>query len=82
MAIVGSKGEGGIGVDSSEEKLGEEDIERSRSGGIDGLEDRILLEDCGGVVGTEDCRAVVGEDCRSGGELKSCSIAGESHMQL
>ena len=58
---------GGIGVDSSEEKLGKEDIDRSRSGGIDGSEDsRILLEDCGGIVGTEDCRVVVVEDCRTG----------------
>ena len=58
---------GGIGVDSSEEKLGKEDIDRSRSSGIDRLEDRMLLEDCGGVVGTRDCRAVGVEDCRTGG---------------
>ena len=36
------EGNGGIGVDSSEEKLGLEDIDRSGIGGVDGLEDRIL----------------------------------------
>ena len=37
----------GIGVDASEEKLRTEGIDRSRSGGIDGLEDRMtLLGDC------------------------------------
>ena len=33
---------------------------------------RILLEDGRGIVGTEDCRVVVVEDCRTGG----------SHMEL
>ena len=66
------EGSGGIGVDSSQEKIGKEDIDRSRSGGIDGLEDRNLLEDCGGIVGTENCKVVVVEDCRTGG----------SHMEL
>ena len=64
---------GGLGADSSEENLGKEDIDRSRSGGIDGSEDsRILLEGCGRIVGTEDCRVVAIEDCRTGG----------SHMDL
>ena len=52
-------------MDSSDEKLGKEDID---SGGFDGSGDsRILLEDCTGIVGTEDCRVVVVEDCRTGG---------------
>ena len=54
---------GGIGVDSSEEKLGLEVIDRSGIGGIDGLEDdRVMLGNCGRVVGTEDCRVVVVEN--------------------
>ena len=68
---------GGIGVDSSEENLGSEDIGRSRTGGIDRSEDRMLLGNCGRVVSAEDCRVVVVEDCRTGGELKKCSIAGQ-----
>ena len=45
-------GNGGTGVDSSEEKVGKVDIDGMKAdrinGGIDGLEDdRILLEDCG-----------------------------------
>ena len=59
-------------MDSSEGKFGKEDIDMSKSGCIDGLEDRILWEDCGGGVGTEDCRVVVVEECRTGG----------SHMKL
>ena len=69
-------------MDSSEQQLGKEDIDRNKNGGIDGLEDRILLDDCGGVVGTEDCGVVGVEDCRTGGEFQSRSIAGESHMHL
>ena len=54
-------------MDPSEEKLGTEGIDRSRSGGIDGLEDsRILLGDCRVVVEEENCS----------------SIAGASHMDL
>ena len=59
-----------------------EDIDGNGVGGVDGLEDWILLGNGGRVVGTEDCRVVVLEDCRTGGKLKSCSIAGESHMQI
>ena len=52
-------GNGGTGVDSSEEEVGRVDIDGLQvdgiNGGIDGLEDdRILLEDCGVVV-EEDC---------------------------
>ena len=65
--LEAAEGNGGIGVDSCEDKMGKEDIDRDKSGGIDGLEDRILLEDCGRVVGTENCRVVVVEDCRTGG---------------
>ena len=71
---------GGIGVDSSDEVLGVEDIDRSGIGDIDGLEDQILLGDSVRVVGTQDCRVVVVEDYRTGGELKSCRIFGEPHM--
>ena len=53
-------------LDSSEEKLGTEGIDRSRSGGIGGLEDSSILK--------RDCKVVVEEE--------SCSIAGESHMEL
>ena len=60
-------------MDSSEEKIGKVDVDRSRNGGIDGLEDdRILLEDCGRMVSTEDCRVVGVGGCRTGG----------SHMDL
>ena len=61
-------------MDSSEEKLGTEDIDRRRIGGIDGSEDsRISLGDCKEIFGSEDRRVVVDvEDCRVGG----------SHMEL
>ena len=40
-------------MDSSAEKLGKEDIDRSRTGGIDGSEDsKILLEDCRRIFDT------------------------------
>ena len=68
-------GNGGIDVDSSEENIGKVDVDRSKSGGIDGFEDdRILLEDCGGIVGMEDCRVVVAEDCRTGGSHMECFL--------
>ena len=59
-----------------------ENIDRSGIGGVDGLEDRTLLGNCGTIVGTEDCRVVVAEDCRTGGEFNSCSIPGESHSNI
>ena len=44
------------------------DIERSRSGGIDGSEvERILLGNCKEIKGTEDCKVVAEENCRTGG---------------
>ena len=49
-------------------EIGKVGIDRSRIAGIDGSEvERILLEDCRGIKGTEDCRVVVEEDCRNGG---------------
>ena len=60
-------GNGKMGVDSSEDNLGLEDIDGNGVGGVDGLEDRRLLGNCGRIVGTEDCRVVVAEDCRTGG---------------
>ena len=52
---------GGIGVDSSEDKLGKEGIDRSRYGGIDKVEgSRILMGDCRVVVEVESCN-IVGE---------------------
>ena len=72
---------GGIGVDSSTEKLGLEDIDGNGVGGVDEVEDRILFGNSRRIVGMKDCRVVVVEDCRTGGELKSCSIASESRMQ-
>ena len=36
----------------------------------------------GRIVGTEDCRVVVVEVCRTRGNLKSSSTAGESHANL
>ena len=56
-------------MDSSEEKLGTEGIDRSRTGCIDGSEDsRILFGDCWKIVGTENSRVVVDvEDCKVGG---------------
>jgi len=62
-------------VDSSEEELGLEDVAGDGVGGVVKLEERTH-------VGTEDCRVVVVEDCRTGGELKSRSHAGESHMRI
>ena len=57
----------------SEENVGKVDIHKSRIGGIDGPDiDRILMKDCKGIMGTEDCRVVAEEDCRTGG----------SHMEL
>ena len=62
---------GGIGVDSSEETLGLEDIAGNGVGGVVELEERIMSGDCG----TEDCRVVVVEDCRTGGGLNHEQIA-------
>ena len=53
-------------MDSSEERLGSEDIERDRIGGIDGSEDCRIdgSEDCKKVLSSENRRAVVAtEDC-------------------
>ena len=50
-------------------------------GGVDKVEDRILLGNCRGIVGTEDRREVVVEDFGARGKMESCSHAGESHMQ-
>ena len=50
----------------SEEKSGTEGIDRSRSGGIDALEDSRILKG--------DCRVVV--------EKEICSIVGKSHTSL
>ena len=66
---------GGLGVDLSEEKLGLEDIAGNGVSGVVELEERIMSGDCG----TEDCRVVVVEDCRTGGGLNH---DGKSHMQL
>ena len=61
-------------VDSSEEKLGTEGIDRSRTSGIDGSDDRrTLLGDCMRIVSTDDCRVVV--------EVEDCKVGG-SHMEL
>ena len=62
-------------MDSSEERLGTEGIDRSRRGGIDKVENsRIRLGDCRVVLEEENCVGV--------GGLKSCSMSGESHMNI
>ena len=66
---------GGIGVDSSENNLGLEDIAVNGLGGVVELEERIMSGDCG----TEDRRIVVLEDCRIGGKL---NFDDKSHMLL
>ena len=63
---------GGTGVGSSEEEFGLEDVAGNGVGGVVTLEDRIMSGSCGRIVGTEDCRVVVVEDCRAGGDLKIC----------
>ena len=37
------EGDGGIGVDSSEDSLGMKDIDGNGVGGVDGVEDRIIF---------------------------------------
>ena len=66
---------GGNGADSSVEKLGLEDIAGNGVGGVFGLEERIMSRDCG----TEECRVVVVEDCRTGGGL---DLDVKSHIHL
>ena len=63
------EGNGGIGVDSSEHNLGLEGTDGNGVGGVYEVEDWILLGHCGRIVGTEDCRVVVAEDCRTGGTI-------------
>ena len=71
----GGDRKGGSGMDSSEERLGMERIDRSRHGGIDKVEDcRILLGDCRADFEEESCAGV--------GGLKSCSMSGELHMNI
>ena len=59
---------GGTGVDSSEEKVGSEEVEEDRIGGIDG---------------SEDFRIGISEDCGFGGTVH-CAIVGpeESHFSM
>ena len=65
---------GGIGVDSSDERVGSEDC---RVGGMDDSEDCKVVgsEDCmvGGIVGSDVCKIVGSEDCGIGD-------VGSSHM--
>ena len=75
------EGNEGISVDSLEESLGMKDIDGNGVGCVDKVEDRIMLGNCGIIVGTEDRRVVVVEDCRTRGFFKSCSHAGESQMR-
>ena len=66
---------GGTGVDSSEESLGTEEVDRIGHDVTDEAEDsRILLGDCRVVIEEENCIGV--------GGLKSCSISGESHLNI
>ncbi len=69
-------------MDSSEEKVGMKDIAGNGFGGVVETEERRMSGNCGRIVGTEDCRVVVVEDCRTGGEFKSCSMSGELHMNM
>ena len=68
------EGNGGIGVDSSEESLGMKDIDGNGAGGADEVEDSIPLGNCKGTVGTEDRRVVVVEDCGTRGNLKVAAM--------
>ena len=45
-------------MDSSEDNLGLEDIDGNGVGGVDEVEDGILLGNCKIIVGTEDCRVI------------------------
>ena len=71
----GGDRKGGLCMDSSEESLGMEGIDRSRHGGIDKVEDcRILLGDCRVAFEEESC-------VRDGG-LKSCSMSCKLRMNI
>ena len=60
-------GNGGIVIGG---KLALEDIDGNGAGGVDEVQDWNLFGNSGIIVGTEDCRVVVVEDCRTGGKLQ------------
>ena len=70
---------GGTGVGSSAEESGTKDIAGDGFGRVVDSEERSMSGNCGRIVGTEDCRVVVVEDCRTGGEF---NFDDKTHMQL
>ena len=60
---------GGIAVDSSEEKFGLEDFAGNGVGGVVELEDRIMSGDCG----TEDCIAGQEENLKIAAHPANCT---------
>ena len=73
---------GGIGADSSVEKVGMKDIAGDGFGGVGKSEERSMSGDCKGTVGTEERRVVVVEEFGTGGKFESCSHAVDSHMRI
>ena len=70
---------GGLGSDSSAERLGTEGVDRSRNGGIKGGIDR--EEDCRNM--SRDCRVGFAvENCVGVGGVKSIDLVRESFMDI